>query len=428
MVAVLWGFAHHMRGRFAPTTELPSMMTHRDNLWKATFAERFGTPDCTHLVRAPGRVNLMGDHTDYNGLPVMPMAIQRELTLVSRWRGDNRIRIASADSRFPLRTFELAGELEPFPAGDWGNYATAAGQALAQRYGPLMGFDAVVCSDIPMAAGLSSSSALVTAVALMIVDLNDLAIGAPQLMELAAEAERYVGTRGGGMDQAICLGAQPGSASRIDFNPLRLTPIAVPPAWRFIVAFSGVRAEKSGAAREIYNERTRECGEALRQVAVALGAGECVSYTGLMSGAPVDELLTTAERVLGRSLYLRFRHVVTEAARVASAQTALGNDDVVSFGELMNQSHLSLRDDFAVSCAALDGLTEAALDAGVVGARLTGAGFGGCVVALSTACSSRSNKRATRLAVTAESWETHSLSRNPLEEPPSSSCDRRLLR
>jgi len=360
-------------------------MTHGDTVWQAAFAGRFGNPRCTHLVRAPGRVNLIGDHTDYNGLPVIPMAIQRELTLVSRRRGDSEVHIANSDPRFPLRTFELSGSIDPFPRGDWGNYAKAAGQALAQRHGTLAGFDAVVSSDIPLAAGLSSSSALVTAVALMIVDLNDVAIGATQLMELAAAAERYVGTQGGGMDQAICLGAQPGSASRIDFNPLRLTSIRIPPEWRFIVAFSGVRAEKSGAAGEVYNQRTHECGDALRRVAAAVGAADAISYAGLMSGVPVADLIVAAEGVLEEPLLPRFRHVVTEAARVTAAQTALNNNDFRGFGELMNQSHRSLRDDFAVSCPALDRLTAAALDAGAAGARLTGAGFGGCVVALTSA-------------------------------------------
>ncbi|UCG86359.1 MAG: galactokinase [Gemmatimonadota bacterium] len=360
-------------------------MTRPDTQLQAAFAEQFGGSSFTHMVRAPGRVNLMGDHTDYNGLPVVPMAIQRGLTLVSRLRKDGEICIANTDPRFPPRSFELTGDIDPFPGGDWGNYAKAAGQALAQRYGPLAGFDAVVSSDIPIAAGLSSSSALVMAVALMIVDLNDVAIGAAQLMELIAEAERYVGTRGGGMDQAICLGAQPGSASRIDFNPLRLTPIPIPNGWRFIVAFSGIRAEKSGATRRVYNQRTRECEEALRRVATALGLGEAVSYPGLMSGMPVADLLAAAEGVLEESLFPRFRHVVTEATRVTSAEVALKADDIAGFGKLMNLSHQSLRDDFAVSCAALDQLTAVALGAGVAGARLTGAGFGGCVVALSPA-------------------------------------------
>jgi galactokinase len=358
-------------------------MDHSETLLRIEFRRHFGGPGCTHVVRAPGRVNLMGDHTDYNGLPVLPMAIQRQLTMVARPRSDSTVSIASADARFPPRTFGLSSGIDPYPAGDWGNYAKAAGQEMARRWGRLVGFDAVVSSDIPIAAGLSSSSALVMAVTLMILDVNDVAIGGAQLMELVARAERYVGTEGGGMDQAICLGARPGTASRIDFNPLRLTPIPVPSGWCFIIAFSGVQAEKSGPLMQIYNRRTEECADALRRVAAAMGVGNTTSYLGLLSGIPAADLLAAAEDVLDDTLFARFRHVVTEAWRVSAAETALHKDDLGGFGELMNQSHHSLRDDFAVSCPELDRLTAAALDGGAAGARLTGAGFGGCMVALS---------------------------------------------
>ncbi len=363
----------------------PILVSDRTAALQHAFAEEFGSPAGTHLVRAPGRVNLMGDHTDYNGLPVMPMAIQRDMMLLARERSDGRVNMASADPRFTPRVFELSGELDRYAVGDWGNYAKAAGRALAERFGPLRGFDAVVSSSIPIAAGLSSSSALVMAVALAILDLADVAIGAPQLMQLVAEAERYVGTKGGGMDQAICLGAQPGTASRIDFNPLRLTPTSVPRHWRFVVAFSGVRAEKSGVTMDEYNSRTRECKQALNAAAAVVGASEISTYAGLMSGVPVDDLLAALEQELDGLLLKRLRHVVTEATRVTHAETAMKQGDIAEFGELMSQSHRSLRDDLAVSTVELDTLTDIAVNAGAVGARLTGAGFGGCVVALCSA-------------------------------------------
>ena len=363
----------------------PIVISDRTAFLQNAFAEKFGSPAGTHLVRAPGRVNLMGDHTDYNGLPVMPMAIQRDMMLLARERSDGQVNIASADPRFKPRVFELSGELDPYAVGDWGNYAKAAGRAIAERFGPLRGFDAVVSSNIPIAAGLSSSSALVMAVALTILDLADVAIGAPQLMELVAGAERYVGTKGGGMDQAICLGAQPGTASRIDFNPLRLTPTPVPRHWRFVVAFSGVRAEKSGAIMAEYNGRTRECKQALNAATAAVGANEISTYAGLMSGVPVEDLLAALEQELDGLLFKRFRHVVTEATRVTHTETAMKRDDIGEFGELMIQSHRSLSEDFEVSSAELDTLTDIAVNAGAVGARLTGAGFGGCVVALCSA-------------------------------------------
>ena len=356
-------------------------MTNRTAVLQNAFADAYAGPG-THLVRTPGRVNLIGDHTDYNGLPVMPMAIQRDLMLLCRARSDSTVNIANVDPQFEPRSFQVSSAIPCYEPGDWGNYAKAAGQALAQQYTSLRGFDAMVSSNIPIAAGLSSSSALMMACALMILDLNDVAISAPQLMELMAGAEHYVGTRGGGMDQAICIGAQPSSASRIDFNPMRITPIPVPPNWRFVVASSLVRAEKSGAVREAYNSRTCECKEALGLVAASLGSPEATSYTGLMSGVPAEELLEAAEGALDATLLKRFRHVVTEALRVTMAERAMRGDDLGDYGRLMSESHMSLRDDFEVSCQELDRLTEIAMNSRARGARLSGAGFGGCIVAL----------------------------------------------
>jgi galactokinase len=356
-------------------------MTDRTTFLQNAFADGYDGPG-THLVRAPGRVNLIGDHTDYNGLPVMPMAIQRDLMLLCRARPDSTVCVANVDPQFEPRSFQVNSEIPCYEPGDWGNYVKAAGQALAQQYTSLRGFDAMVSSNIPIAAGLSSSSALMMACALMILDMNDVAISAPQLMELMADAEHYVGTRGGGMDQAICIGAQPRSASRIDFKPMRITPISVPSNWRFVIASSLVLAEKSGAVRDAYNSRTRECKEALDLVAASLGSAEATSYTGLMSRVPVEELLEAAERALYANLLKRFRHVVTEALRVTMAERAMRGDDLGDYGRLMSESHMSLRDDFEVSCEDLDRLTEIAMNSGARGARLSGAGFGGCIVAL----------------------------------------------
>jgi galactokinase len=328
-------------------------------------------------------VNLIGEHTDYNGLPVFPMALQRECRLLVRARRDATVNVADANPEFPARTFELGASIDPYPGGDWGNYVKAAGQALVQRCGELRGFDAVVSSDIPIAAGLSSSSALVVASALATLRVNELSIDALELMDQMAEAERYVGLRGGGMDQAICLGAVPGSACRIDFDPLRLIPVAVPPEWQFVVAYSLIRAPKSGSVRESYNLRTRQCREALSAVVASLDlAPDVGSYSGLLSRQPAATAIGAAEAALDATLFRRFRHVVTEGVRVDQAQTALVEEDIAAFGRLMVESHCSLREDYEVSCPELDQLVEIALGSGAWGARLTGAGFGGCIVAL----------------------------------------------
>jgi galactokinase len=349
---------------------------------RRTFTEHFGAPPGGYLVQAPGRVNLMGDHVDYNGLAVLPMAVQRHVSILYRERDDNLVRVVSPAPQYPLRSFELGPAIEPFAEGDWGNYAKAAAQALAQRYAIELGCDAAVGSDLPIAAGLSSSSALVVATALALLHANDLEVERLELAELLADGERYVGTRGGGMDQAICLAARRHSASRIEFHPLRLTAHPIPPEWKFIVAFSLVRAEKSGQARDTYNARTRECREALTLALRTLRRpGASDSYAALLAGRPYEELVAIGA-TLPDPLDRRFRHVVTEGTRVHQAERALAAYDIRGFGHLMTESHTSLRDDFEVSRPELDQLVQIARHAGAAGARLTGAGLGGCIVAL----------------------------------------------
>src|SRR5256885_20789 len=163
---------------------------------------------------------------------------------------------------------------------------------------------------------------------------NGVTVAPLELMALLARAERYVGTAGGGMDQAIVLGARAGCASRIDFHPLRLTPTAVPTDWQFIVAWSLVHAEKSGAAQQAYNERTRQCDEARRLVAARLGRREDISYPDLLAAAPVEELLETAASTLSGVLARRVRHVVTEAARVRQGEAAVAGRQPAGFGRL----------------------------------------------------------------------------------------------
>ena len=190
------------------------------------------------------------------------------------------------------------------------------------------------------------------------------------------------------MDQAISVGAREGQASRIEFNPLRMFETPIPSDWRFVVAHTLVRAEKSGPAREAYNRRSQECREALGIIQRALDGADGVqdggfSYAGLTSHMPLQELVALAEAELEGTLLKRFRHVVTEASRVYDAEDALRREDLLTFGLLMSSSHESLRDDYEVSSPELDLLVSLAGEAGTVGARLTGAGFGGCAVALS---------------------------------------------
>jgi galactokinase len=295
------------------------------------------------LAEAPGRVNLIGDHTDYNGLPVFPMAIQRRFRILFRRREDRTIRARTIDEAYSERVFEVSGEIAPYEQGDWGNYIKASAQILAQTYPNLHGADMLFHSDIPVAAGLSSSSALVVGSGIALLAANKIDAPFEQLVELFPEGERYVGTKGGAMDHTVCLAGREGYALKIDFAPFAVHPTRVPAEWRFLIGHSLVRAEKSKGVMEQYNERRESC------------------------------------RVPGSR---RHRHVVTEADRVEQARIAMCDDDPGTFGRLMNESHDSLRDDFETSHAEVDALQEAFLDAGAAGARVTGAGFGGCVVAL----------------------------------------------
>ena len=350
-------------------------------------------------VLAPGRVNLIGEHIDYSQLSVFPMAIQRRVRLRVEPRRDNHVHVRNADTSFGEVGFAIGADIEAQPNASWGNYLRAPIQALARAFPQRVhwrGFDAELSSDLPAAAGLSSSSALVIAMGLALIETNAIEIDPLNLADIMALAEQYVGVRGGGMDQAICMGGTKGCASRVDFGPLRLTPTRVPTNWVFVVAHSLVSAHKAGAARVGYNRRTVECRRALLTVWPALPvrcriepplAGRTIdverqpSYRDLLPLDP-DEVLRVGRAQLDATLFSRFRHTVSEAARVYAAEQAMRADDIGAFGRTMCDSHASLRDDFGVSSPELDRLSELAVAAGATGARLTGAGFGGCVIAL----------------------------------------------
>ena len=368
---------------------------------------------------APGRVNLIGEHTDYNGLPVFPIAIDREIRVEFRIVNDPVVRMDSPSARFAPFAFQLKRPIEAADQGDWSNYVRAAARGLLEHGLPLeRGIEGTVTGDVPIASGLSSSSALVVASALALLKANGIEVGGGpeahlpspgrdqertvrrraslsclRLAALMARAERFVGLEGGGMDQAACLHGVPGHALRIEFDPLRVTPVPVPGGWRWVVASSLVRAEKSAGARDRYNERARQCREALAASVRAAAGGRAArsgdratssatTYRDLVSAGDPDGLLRHARRILSPVLFRRFRHVVTEGRRVALAERAMRDGDLHRFGHLMVRSHQSLRDDYEVSTDELDAIVGAALEAGAAGARLTGAGFGGCAVAL----------------------------------------------
>ena len=328
----------------APGVSLPARWAHLSQ----RFRERYGSAP-TAFLRAPGRVNLIGEHIDYNGLPVLPVALQREVAIVLAPRSDARVRIANARGLHGEREVPVRSDTPAGPPGDWGNYLIAPVRYLAGVHGELVGFDAILDSDVPVAAGLSSSAALVVAVGLALSTVNDLGLDRVSLAESMAVAERFVGTDAGGMDQAISLGARAGHATRIDFNPLRWTHVPIPRGWCFFVAHSLAPAEKSAGAQEAYNRRTNECRVALNKVRQALGEEDDVDYPDLLARHPTASLVERAAEALDSVLFRRFRHVITEAKRVADAETALVEGNPIAFGALMEASHLSLRNDYEVS-------------------------------------------------------------------------------
>ncbi|HWC99016.1 MAG TPA: galactokinase family protein [Candidatus Sulfopaludibacter sp.] len=319
------------------------------------------------IVEAPGRVNLIGEHIDYHRLPVLPMALERRVRIDFRVRSDRRI--CACSEGYQNREFEWSNALTPVAAGDWENYLRAAARAVAEKWGVGVGVDAEIHSDLPPAAGLSSSSALIVAATLALLRANGIEASFEELMEVLPEGEHFVGTRGGGMDHAASLASRAGCASLIAFQPVSIRHIPIPEGWSFLVAHSGVTAEKSGAVRERYNARRKAGSTALAHFGVA-------SYLEIPDGdvAAMAQSLKTVEE------HDAFLHTMSEALRVRHAVQAMERGEAEWFGRLLVESHASLRDRLHVSCAALDHLVDAAMASGALGARLTGAGFGGCVV------------------------------------------------
>ena len=337
----------------------------------ALFRDHFGDAD-EAIISVPGRVNLIGEHIDYHNLPVLPMAIQRHIAIAFRSRTDLLVRVHS--SNYGAREFALTPSLHPSPLRDWMNYLRAASQAAQSRWKINRGIDAAITSDLPAAAGLSSSSALLAGFTIALLRANEICPALDELMDILPEAEHFVGTRGGGMDHAAVLAAHGGCALLIKFAPFEISHIPVPPGWSFLVAHSLTLAEKSGAIRAEYNARRIAAIQALESLGLP-------SFRAALDGGSS----LSATKALPEMQQLAFLHVTSEAVRVQQAVAAMRESNLTAFGELLNASHASLRDQLRISSPALDALVEAALEAGAQGARLTGAGFGGCVIILCTA-------------------------------------------
>lgn len=330
--------------------------------------ERFGPGEGAHQIFVPGRVNLIGEHIDYYNLAVLPMAIGRGVSIVYRPRQDTTVRAFSAYENSEC-IFHLA-DSQVEPPGSWVNYLLAAKMVALEGWKIKNGIDAAIISDLPSAAGLSSSSALLVGFTIALLRANGTEPTISELMNVLPDGEQFVGTRGGGMDHAAVLAGRPGCALHISFSPLRLTPIPIPPEWRFLVAHSLTTAEKSGSVRVKYNALRAAGTSALEKLSLPSYAAALEAYSRL----PLHHLTEPELKA--------FLHVCQEAQRVGQAIEALQSSDITRFGLLLRQSHASLRDQLRISNTAVDMLVETAVQAGAWGARMTGAGFGGCVIAL----------------------------------------------
>ena len=432
-----------------------------------TFAHTYG-PGPVRVFRAPGRVNLIGEHTDYNHGYVLPVALDRDVLLLARPRPDQTVHLHNVEPGFEPRTFAIGLAIPSASQGDWSNYARGAAQMVARQVGErVRGMDALIVGTppygVPRGAGVSSSSALTVVAALALAHLNGWQPEPIQFARLCSEAEWYVGTRGGIMDQFIALLARPGHALFLDCRPqgpdrYAVAHVPLPPEMRVLVADSGVHHAN---VRGEYNLRVAACraGVAclhahypgithLRDVQdvdwaeLAPLLPETLAVAGARArGADLDDVPLPGgevklrvraccrhvhsenERVLSTIAALQttarnaapvgaLQAVTQSAGTVRAPQAAARNaDDIAALetaapgagaqsagaqsaaascvgdleaiGRLLNQAHASARDDYDISCPELEALVEAARAVeGTLGARLTGAGWGGCIVAL----------------------------------------------
>lgn len=328
----------------------------------------------TRTFRAPGRVNLIGEHTDYNDGFVLPAALDMATTVQMTPRAD---RIVSVTTALGGKAFQFdLDDAAPTPKRDWTDYVRGVAVVLTAAGYRLDGADLAIASNVPLGAGLSSSAALEVSVAAALTARAGHAIPLPELAKLCQKAENtFVGMNCGIMDQFIsCVGIA-GHAVMIDCRSLDYRPLPIADDARIVITNSMVHHELAAAGQ--YNLRRTECerGVALLQPLV----GHPITALRDVSAAELE----AHKAALPELTYRRCRHVISENERVVAAAAALTAGDSQTFGRLMNLSHTSMRDDYEITCEEIDLLVAIAQPlAGVFGSRMTGGGFGGCTVSL----------------------------------------------
>ena len=348
----------------------------------AEFREKYGADGETACYFAPGRINLIGEHTDYNGGHVFPCALTFGTYVAVRKRSDDVLRLASVN--FPkdgVITGNLA-YLTPLSDDSWTAYVK--GVIWAVMNGPaapqaITGMDIMIGGDVPAGAGLSSSASLEVAVGYMLSDQFGLGLSNADIALIGQRAENdFVGVNCGIMDQFASAMGKKDHAIFLDTNTLEYeyVPLALEDCSIIITNTNKPHSLNDSA----YNDRRRECGEALDEINVILSGGQTVKSLCSLSEKDFDR---AADKMSDEVVMRRARHAVTEDQRTRTAVEVLQAGDIAAFGRLMNASHVSLRDDYEVSCPELDLLAETAWEIpGVLGSRMTGGGFGGCTVSI----------------------------------------------
>jgi galactokinase len=337
-------------------------------LFRATYGRE---PD--GIFSSPGRVNLIGEHTDYNGGLVLPFAIDARATLAAAVNADGQVRVVSRQRPGPVVTVAVEGIETDSPAvAGWPGYLLGALWSLREAGHPITGVDLALDSRVPSGAGLSSSAAVECATVLAASSLAGLDLDALEIARIARRAENdFVGVPCGPMDQTASAAAENGSVLLFDTRAGTVEHIPFDPADQGLaVLVVDTRVAHSLADGE-YGKRRASCERAAKILGVSL-----------LREVSIGELPAALDRLPDDDLRRRVRHVVTEDDRVERTVSLLRQGRIAEIGELLTASHTSLRDDYEVSCAELDAAVDAALAAGALGARLTGGGFGGSVIAL----------------------------------------------
>lgn len=334
------------------------------------FRARFGTLPA--IYRAPGRVNLIGEHTDYNDGFVLPVAIEFYCWVAGAARSDKRLVIHSEN--FDETVEANLDSISSVGKNHWANYPLGVADKLQAAGKRLKGANLLISGEVPLGAGLSSSAAIEVAVGFALLQQSGCAINRTELAQLCQKAENeFVGARCGIMDQFIACHGKASFALLLDCRSLDFQMAQLPSGVQLVICNTMVKHELASGE---YNRRRAECEEGVRALRMV------VPEIHALRDVTISQLENRGSS-LNPTVYSRCRHVVTENNRTLQAMRALYSGDLKAFGRLMRDSHRSLRDDYEVSCKELNLMVEiAAAQSGVIGARMTGGGFGGCTINL----------------------------------------------